>query len=119
MTTSSVTASPAVENDFFSSVSTAFEGVGEGLAFTGRSILPRFFAKEFLDQSGDQLANPTFIPAFADPTLDKGQTTTAQPNIRPALLDFQFGGVQIPATTVLVVGGGILAAILLLGFLRR
>ncbi|KKN30032.1 hypothetical protein LCGC14_0838050 [marine sediment metagenome] len=115
----SVLATAPVDSSFFSNVSSIFQGAGEGLAFTGREILPRFFAQELLDQSSDPLRNPTFIRDAAGRTLDQGQESTGAAIPKKAFLDFTSGGVNVSGTTLIVIAGAIIAFVVIINAMRR
>ncbi len=115
MTTSPTTASPAVSNPFFSFIDTSFKGLSEGLAVTGREVLPRFFSKQLLDQQEDPFRDPTFVQAFSAPTLDNGQSSTGETGpIQKSLFDFQFGGTKVTGGAVLLIGALAVGGFLLL-----
>lgn len=105
----STTAKTGGSNGIFGALETALSGIGEGIAFAGREILPRFAFQELVDQKDDQLANPTFVFNPGQPSntqFGSNGTPVATPEPRPTGLLFDNinvsgAGVAIAAATVL------------------
>lgn len=86
-------------NPFFSLLNTAVGSVTD----TANEVLPRWVQSQFNLQSQDQLQQPVFVAANAPPAIQNGQgsTQSADPQVQPAgLFNFQFGGVNFDATTI-------------------
>lgn len=112
---SGTTAGTGGGDGLFGSIKTAFEGIGQGVSFIGREILPVFAARELLQQQDDQLKQPTFVfNPGANPStqFNNDGTPVENPNSRPA--GFLFDNLNISGAGIAIAAAAVLATILLL-----
>ncbi len=98
-------------NGFFSFLTPTLEGLAQGGAVVTSQILPRFAAKELLDQREDQLSNPTFV--FQPGTPPNSQFGTTTETVEPQRSGLLFDNINVTATGLIVASIAAVAVVLL------
>lgn len=95
------------DNSFFSVLTS---GIASGAKQVGETVLPNWVSKQITGQTLDKLSSPTYDSTNAPPRLNSNLSTTGQAG---EIVQ------RSPLPALLLIGGGVIAAIVMVKVLRK